>query len=358
MNIKKLFALITAVIFITSAFSACGSEAKPKEEPKAESPASEEPKESEKQKEETPAPEEKPSDEGFTIAYPSYMTEQFGEGLTLEKRPEKIVVLSNSAMQILVKLDIKPIAITTPTAFVEYPDYIKTLPVITTGRSDVDAEAIIALQPDLLIMGSHLKESYEQTFKDAGIAIYYTTEGPSITYNEVKEEAIILAEGFGTEETAESIKKEFEAIEKKAADFSTSMEEKSMMILFSAPPTYQQTSQGYLGSMLKMFPFRNLSDEVIGAESRTAPLDLESIIEMNPEILFAISPTTATAEELKEIDEAEFKNNSAVWGQLQAIQNGNIIYLSNEYVTSKGIHIIKSIDHLIGIIEENVESNN
>ena len=289
---------------------------------------------------------------GLTLEYPSYMKDQFGDALVLEEKPEKIVALSNSAMQILGRLEIEPVGVSNPLPEIDYPDYMKEVPVITTGRADMDAEAVIALEPDLLIMGSHLKDNYEKIFTDAGIEIYYTTDGPSITYDEIKEEARVLAEGFGSAEFAEEIQKEFEAVEKKAEEFSASMEEKTMMILFSTPPTHQQTSKGYLGSMLKMLPFKNLSDEVIEIESRTAPLDQESLIQMNPEVFFAVSPLTKTAEEIQGIDEAEFASNPAVWGELQAIKNGNVIYLPNEYVTSRGIHIINSLDSLIDRIEE------
>ena len=47
-----------------------------------------------------------------------------------------------------------------------------------------------------------------------------------------------------------------------------------MMIFFHTPGTYQQTSQGYLGSMLSLLPFENLSDTIIDPASRTATIDV------------------------------------------------------------------------------------
>ena len=101
-----------------------------------------------------------------------------------------------------------------------------------------------------------------------------------------------------------------------------------------------------------MLPFENLSDTLIGAEARTAPLDMEQLVAMNPDILFAISPTNPTAESLRQINEAEYEKNPNVWKELDAIKEGRIVYLSSEYVTSKGMHIIRSIHSLIALLEQ------
>ena len=303
--------------------------------------------------------ETQPEKEGqtFSIGYPSYLQESQGEALVLEEKPEDIVVLSNSALQILVVCGIEPVAVTSPHMQIDYPDWVRELPVISTGMSDLDSESVISMQPDLVIMGVHLKEDYGQQFQDAGIPVYYTSEGPSITYQEVKEEAITLTESFGTKEQLEKMKSDFAEVEQRAADFREKWDSKQMMILFGAPPSYQQTSKGYLGSILAMLPFENMADQVLSEDSRTAPLDLENLLEVNPEILFAISPTAQSAEDLQAVYAEEFEKNPKIWSSLQAVKNDQVIWLSNEYVTSKGVHIIQSIHSLIDMLEEKFAVN-
>lgn len=293
----------------------------------------------------------------FSIGYPSYLQESQGEALVLEEKPEDIVVLSNSALQVLVACGIEPVAVTSPHVQIDYPDWVRKLPVISTGKSNLDSESVISMQPDLVIMGVHLKEDYGQQFQDAGIPVYYTSEGPSITYQEVKEEAITLTESFGTKEQLEKMKSDFAEVEQRAADFREKWDSKQMMILFEAPPSYQQTSKGYLGSILAMLPFENMADQVLSEDSRTAPLDLESLLEVNPEILFAISPTAQSAEDLQAVYTEEFEKNPKIWSSLQAVKNDQVIWLSNEYVTSKGVHIIQSIHSLIDMLEEKFAVN-
>ena len=287
-----------------------------------------------------------------TLYYPSYLQKSEGETLTLSKMPERIVCLSNAALQILVRCDIHPIAVTTPSSSVDYPDWVKELPVISTGMSSLDIEAVLALEPDLVIVGSYQKETYGQQFADAGVHVYYTSEGPSIAYNEAKEEALTLARSFGAEALVQEITDEFAAVEARAADYSAAHARQSMMIFFHTPGAYQQTSQGYLGSMLAMLPFDNLSDTLVDPASRTVPIDTETAISMNPDVIFAISPTAPTAEVLQSVSEEACAENADLWNQLDAVHNGNVIYLSNEYVTSKGVQIVNSLNKLIDLLEE------
>ncbi len=338
---NKFLTRMLSVILAAGLLAACGQESGASEESSA------------VQEKGSSVVEESAAEEtAFVIAYPSSMKESEGEALVLEQRPENIVVLSNSALQILIRCEQQPVAVTEPTSFVEYPDWVADLPVISTGMSNLDTEAVISMEPDLVIMGVHLKEDYGVQLNDAGIPVYYTSEGPSITYEEVKEEAIALTQSFGTEEQLSQVEADFEAVEKRVEEFQSVMETKQMMILFGAPPSYQQTSKGYLGSILNMLPFENLSDTLVDPESRTTPLDLEKLVELNPEVLFAISPTASSADTLKQVYEEEFAKNPDIWNNLQAVQNDNLIYLSSEYVTSKGIHIINTMNTLMDMLEE------
>lgn len=294
-------------------------------------------------------------DGGFTMYYPENMVEEHGETLELEAMPETILALSDSALQVMVRCDVRPAAVTSLASFVQYPDWVSELPVIETGMNGMDTESVIAMEPDLVIMGTHLKEDYGTILEEAEIPVYYTSNGPSVTYSEVKAEAIALMKSFGDDEAVAGLEAEFDAVEAKAAAFTAAMEAKDMMILFSCPPSYQQTSQGYLGSMLSFLPFNNLSDTLIDPADRTAPLDQEMLAKLNPEVLFAISPMAASAEDLEASYAEEMQNNPELWENLQAVQNENVIYLPGEYVSSKGLHVIESLDNLISDLAEKFE---
>ncbi len=349
---RRIGAFLLSGILTVSMFTGCGSQSSTNN---LSNTTSSEGSSEEKTTKNTETEKTTQEEEHFTIKYPSYMTDSEGDALELEKEPEKIVCLSNAALQILVRCDIKPIAITSTASGIDYPDWVEELPTIETGMSEVDTESIIALEPDLVIMGEHLKEDYGKLLADANIPVYYSSEGPSTTYEEVKEAAVVFGEAFGGEEEKAAIEAEFKEVEDRAKEYAQNHDTKKMMILFSLSPAYQQTSEGYLGSMLSLLPFENLSDSLIDPSERTAPLDMEKLVEMNPEVLFAISPMAQTSEDVEKMFQAEFDANPQIWNNLDAVKNGTIIYLPNEYVKSKGMYIINSLNTLMDMLEETLQ---
>lgn len=293
------------------------------------------------------------TDSAFTMYYPAHLQEQFGETTQLDKVPERIVCLSNTALQVLARLDIHPVAITS-NATSGLPDWVYELPTISVGMKSLDVESIISYEPDLVILGSYQKEAYGQNFEDAGIDCFYTSEGPSISYSQTKDETLCLAKSFGGDEFEAELASEFEAVEQRCADFTATNETQTMMIFFHQPGTYQQTSKGYLGSMLAMLPFENLTDSLVDGDSPTTTIDTEITLGLNPDIIFAISPSAPSAEVLQETFEATFDENRTLWNQLDAVANNNIVYLGGEYVTSKGLQSISSINKLVDLLEARI----
>lgn len=287
----------------------------------------------------------------FTLYYPEFMHTEEGESMTLDKAPERIVCLSNTALQVLVRANIRPVAVTSLSKNGSFPDWVKELPQIEVGMNGLDLEAVVSLEPDLVMVGGYQKAEYGKQLADAGINVYYTTEGPSVTYGETRDGSIAIAKSFGSEELVESIESEFAAVEQRCAEFTAANETKTMMIFFSKPGEYQQTSEGYLGSMLKMLPFENLSDKLVDPSLRTAPIDIETCIEQNPDIIFGIIPGVPTGDMVRSTYEEVFNADRALWDRMDAVKNDNIVYLGTEYISTKGLQVIDSINKLIDMLE-------
>ena len=285
--------------------------------------------------------------EGFSIFYAEALKDTEGEALQLDKMPEKIVCLSNAGLDILANLDIRPIAINS-TASGDYPDWVSELPVIETGMSKLDTESVIALEPDLVIMGSHLKESYSGVLIDAGIPIYYTNEG-HISYEETKDQALVLAKSFGGDEELEKLEAEFAEVEARAEEYKNSHEAQKAMLLFT--PTYQSTSESYLGSMLKLMGFEIVSDSLVDPSLKAAPIDMEQLIGQEIDMVFAVYPGVPSSDMTQKSFEEEFTKNPEIWNQISAIEQGKIVYLSGTYATAKGANAINNLNDLIDMIE-------
>lgn len=297
---------------------------------------------------------EKANGEGFILEYPEYM-KKHGESLKLDKKPEKIIALSFSAVQVFDRTTIRPIAVGQKFMAVKYPDWAKDLPVLSAGKSELDIEKIVSLKPDLVIMGEHLKEKYSEQLKASKIPVYYTSEGPIITYDETKQDVLSLAKAFGGQKVVDEINKEYAAVDDKANELKKTMKEKRAMILFSVPPKFQQSSQAYFGSMLTKLPFKLIVDDLVGANKRISPMDYEAVIKEQPEYIFCLSPSVPTEKLMKEKYAKEFADNADVWSKIDAKKNDKIIYLPNEYVTTKGLQSVKSLDKLIDRIKATIK---
>lgn len=63
-------------------------------------------------------------------------------------------------------------------------------------RSQIDLESVIALSPDLVIVGVHAKDTYGKQLEAEKIPVYYVDAGPTVTYEDVKAMTLILANAF------------------------------------------------------------------------------------------------------------------------------------------------------------------
>ena len=232
----------------------------------------------------------------------------------------------------------------------EWPDDLKAerLPF---GMNEIDMESIIALKPDLVILSSTNKEKYGNTLESQGIACYYVNAGPTVQYDDIKTEVQILGEAFNKKEETDAIMKKFTDLETDMAAFKEKSGGKSVGILFSYPPSYMQGSGGYLGDMLEKLGYVNISDKD-GQATSNAQLSMEDLIVANPDLLFAVSPTTKTGDDLKTSYEQEFANNPQTWNQLSAVQNDKVVYLGSIYAKSSGINIIDDIRSLMNQLEQ------
>lgn len=291
-------------------------------------------------------------DAEFIMHYPSNLHSKYGKQLVLPSKPKRIVVLSNAALQIMQECNIEPVGVTSSIKYLPYEDRIKNLPKITIGMHQLDTESILALKPDLIIMGYFFEEKYGKLLAQAEVPIYYTSEGPIITYQETKEEAIALSKSFGGEAKEKEISERFRAVEKKMAAFAEKNKDTTLGVLFGLPPEYQQTSKGYLGSLLAQLGYKNLADEHQNAENRIVPLDVELLIKENPQVIVALGSMQGGGTAAEEAYAAEFAKAPEIWGQLQAIKNKKFFCLDQEYTTSKGVYVIKSIEKLISGLEK------
>lgn len=284
----------------------------------------------------------------FKLAYPKFFQQKFGEALTLDKYPEKLVVLSTSSLYLLKHLNVQPIAVSRTVKNSRAADAYGSLPQIESGMNGVDTEAVIALQPDLVLMSSGMADKFGKMLTDLKIPVYYTSEGPMVTYDLNKEESLVLAEGFGGSVAKEDVARIYGEAEAQIKAYKDTHDALSMMILFGMDQSYQASSLSFCGSLLQRLGFINLTDKNEGPEVRVAPGSMEKVIAYNPQVLFLIAPPTGyDPAVLRQTFTDRIAAEKELWKNSAAVINDRIVALPGSYTTSQGLQIVHDIADLI-----------
>lgn len=296
-----------------------------------------------------------PEEQKFVMTYPEDMQALgFTEPLVLEGVPQRIVCLSSAPVLALYEMGAKLVGIPS-SRVVSWPEDLvaATEPVqfSAMSSSDFDYECIVELEADLVLVGSSSTEVGEQ-IESLGIPVYYVFAGHTVSYDNIKAQTEALVKAFSLDEAStakgEEIMGRFTALEDRLAAVQPVYAGKKAMVLQSSDTAnhYIQTERGTLASMAAMMGFGNVYEN---ETSSMAKLDMEQALDYNPDLVLCVGG--GTAEEHKALMEQAFSENEAYWNSIDAIKNGNVIYLPVEFCSTAGIHVIDNINELVDCIE-------
>lgn len=288
----------------------------------------------------------------ITLRYPQQLAQYgFTEPLVLDKMPQRVVSLVHTPVLALHELGITQVAVPENKMFAWPEDLTKNAKLLNVAMNDnFDIESIVALEPDLVILGYHAKDTYGKILEGQKIPVYYADAGHVVTYQSVKELTEVLLEAFGgnNSEGAARIKERFAKLEARMAEKRKDNAGKKVMVLQSAPPRhFIQTDGGTLGSMAALLGYENVYKN---ADSRLVLLDREQALSYDPDVILCVG-ASQTAEEHQKLMEADFAASPEYWNSFRAIREGKVVYLPITYVASSGITVTDQINALIDILE-------
>lgn len=289
--------------------------------------------------------------ETITLNYPETLQALgYTEPVVLEKMPEKVVVMSTAPVLALYELGVNMIAIP-KTSVVAWPENLaaNAEQLSVTMNTNFDIETVVAMEPDLVIMGYTSQETYGVVLEEVDIPVYYVDAGHTVSYESIKAQTQILIDAFapGSENGAE-IMQRFTDLETRLAELGGKLEGKTCMVLQSSPPAhYIQTAGGTLGSMARMIGLTNVYEN---DASSMVQIDYELALDYDPDVVLAVG-MSATGEEHEALMLEDFENNHDYWYSIEAISNGDMICLPVTYCSTAGINVIDNINNLADLIE-------
>lgn len=274
----------------------------------------------------------------------------FTEPVVLDKKPERVVSLVHTPVLALYEMGVTQVAVPENKMFAWPKELIANAKQLNASMNDnFDIESVVALQPDLVIIGYQAKDTYGKILEAENIPVYYADAGHVVTYQSVKELTEVLTEAFGAGNAgAEAIKERFAKLEKRMEAKRSENAGKKVMVLQSAPPRhFIQTEGGTLGSMMALLGYENVYHN---DGSNLVLLDREQALGYDPDVIVCVG-AAATAAEHRQLMEADFAANADYWQSFRVIREGRVLYLPVTYIASGGIVVVDQLNALMDMLE-------
>ena len=270
---------------------------------------------------------------------PTTMQDREGNEFNGPKEVNTIISTAPSNTEVLVALGLadKLVAVDKYSADVE--GISEDLPKIDFRNPD--AEAIIALNPDIVIASGHNKVGDEDPFaliKEAGITVVYIPSSYSIDgiYGDIEFiSSLTDTEKEGTE-LINSMKEEVEAI--KAIGDTITDKKKVYFEIGAGSGLYTFGNETFLNEMIETIGATN----VFGEENSWITATPEAIIDANPDVILANTPGTNEAG-LTAIEDIESREG---WDTITAVKNGDVYQIDKNSSSRASQNIIKALKEI------------
>ena len=271
----------------------------------------------------------------FASEYPLTLTDDLDRTVTLDAEPQRIVTMLPSHTETVCALGACDRLVGIDD-FSNYPEEVNALPRLG-GLYNPNIEAIIALEPDLVLISEH--GELASTLEQAGITVY---AGSAQTFKETFETFRTLGQLVNradeAEALAERVEREIDAIAERVAG----RENPSVYYEIDAAP-YSVGPESFIGVLISKAGGNNIVTPEMGDFPQ---LDPEFVVAADPDIIIlGNAPYGESAETLAA---------RPGWEGLSAVQQGRVYELTEEQVDlanrpgprlAQGVLLFASIFH-------------
>ena len=274
------------------------------------------------------------------------MTDVVGNQVVLEKKPEKIILLAPSFLNIMhaVGGDFTAWA-NSPSD--KPPAFAKDKK--TVGYTyQVNVEAIVSEKPDLVIGLKGLHSRLADTMQQNGIPFMQLSVS---SYQEVMQVAEIFGDVTGNHE------KGVEAAKKLESDMNAIITEfpdkqYTCAILHGTPHSVTLEGQGTIATeTASLLHIRNVFVMGKDTDMKLPPFSLESLVSKEPDIIFL---TTMVMPGQQEEAFRKALMDQPAWGQMKAVKAGRVYFLPQKlFLSSPGMEYPEALKYMAHVVYGN-----
>lgn len=285
---------------------------------------------------EAPATEAPAATDGFTF------TDDMGREITLAGTPERIVSLAPSTTEILFAVGAGA-QVVGRDEFSDYPEEAKALPSIGGSFGEYNVEAIVALNPDLVIAAEINTPELVKQLEDLGVTVYYLGNPTTIEEMYGKLETVAKLTGHDVSELVSSLQARVAAVDEKIAPISA--RPNAFYEIDASDPSKPYTyGPGTFGDLLIT---RAGGSNVGNVSADSYPqLSLEQIVVANPSIIIlGDSMWGVTPESVLE---------RAGWESIEAVKSKQIFPIDDNLISRPGPRLVDGLEALAKILHPGV----
>jgi len=286
---------------------------------------------------EVPAATEAPTE---PAAAPLTFTDGLGREITLEGPAQKVVSLAPSNTEILFAVGAGSQVIGRD-EFSDYPEEAKSIESVGGSFGEYNAEAIVALEPDLVIAAEINPPELVKKLEDLGLTVYYLKNPLTLEEMYINLEIVGQLTGHDVTELVDSLKARVAAVDEKIAPLS------SVIPVFyeidASDPTKPYTyGPGTFGDLLiSRAGGVNLATSV-GITDPYPQVSLEQIVATNPYvIILGDSMWGVTPESVKA---------RAGWDTLDAVLNDRVYPFDDNLISRPGPRLVDGLEQLAKLL--------
>ncbi|RAO22317.1 hypothetical protein MED15_01825 [Micromonospora noduli] len=258
--------------------------------------------------------------------------------LTLDKRPEKIVVLSPTATEMLFAIGAGPQV----TAVDDQSNYPADVPKTDLSAFQPNAEAIAGKNPDLVVLSDDRNKIVEQLGK-LKIPVYQTPAATTLddSYRQITELGTLTGHADQATDVASRMKDDIAKLVKDLPQRA----EKLTYFHELGPELYSATSKTFIGSLYSQAGLTNIADpaDADGKSFGYPQLSQEFIVKADPDFVFLADAKCCQ-------QNADTVKARSGWAGLTAVKNNQVVALDDDVASRWGPRVVDLLRVIIDAV--------
>lgn len=261
--------------------------------------------------------------------------------------PQRVAVIDYAILDIMHELGVGDSIVGVPqaTAPTYLHAYTKNSQLVNTGTiKDVDLEALIALEPDVIFIGGRLAAQYDQLSKIAPVVLL-AVDYQKPLLDSVQRSTEVIAKIFSKQQQAQATLDGFaQRIERLKAQ---AQNHTAVVGLVNASQFKTLGDQGRCSFIGRDLGFNNLAADINSTHGNESNFEL--LVKLNPEFIFVLDRDSAIGRQGAQLAQDVMRNELVA--KTQAAQNQRIYFLNPSvwYMSEGGI---KATDLMLQDIEK------